>query len=171
MCPNLNFLNLDYDEYKTKQITAQELNEVEAVSRNQQIYGETVNGERIEFKLDKDNRLGCENLNLKTLIINNPKVEGIFCSVNQLTTLKLGYLPNLTILYCNRNQLTNLNIFSCPSLKHLSCTKNKLTNLDISKCPDLRSLFCEGNYLTTLDVSKCPKLSNLHYDEYKTQLI
>jgi Leucine-rich repeat (LRR) protein len=171
MCPNLKDFDLDYDEYKTKLITAQELNEVEAVSHNQQIYGFNVNGERIEFKLDKHNDLVCKNLNLKTLIINNPKVEGIFCNNNQLTTLKLSRLPNLETLYCNRNQLTNLNLSGCSNLKNLECSYNKLTSLNISKCPNLRSLFCEENYLTSLDVSKCPKLSNLHYDEYKTQLI
>ena len=148
MCPNLK--DLDYDEYKTQLITTQELNEVKPVSHNQQIYGETIDGEIINFKLDKFNDLSCFKENLKTLIVNDSRVKGIFCSVNQLTTLKLGRLPNLEIL---------------------DCSENNLASLDVSKCPNLERLFCKENNLTSLDISKCPNLRYLDYNKGKTKLI
>ena len=172
-CPNLEPKSIIYDKGKTQLITAQELNEVEAVSHNQQIYGETTSGEIINFKLDEFNNLNCFEKNLKTLVVNNPKVKTILCSYNQLTILKLSRLPNLETLSCGHNQLTTLNISNCLNLKTLHCDDNYLTSLNISKCPNLEELDCSYNKLTTLDVSMYLKLSNnnLYYDKDKTQLI
>ena len=170
------------------------LAEVEAVSHNQQIYGFNVNGERIEFKLDKYNELHCYNKDLKILTVNDPEVKYISCDNNQLTILKLGKLPNLRYLNCINNKLKSLNVSGCLNLQDLNCINNNLVNLDlskcskletllcknnqlttldVSKCPNLRDLDCENNELTTLDVSKCPNLEpkSIIYDEDKTQLI
>jgi Leucine-rich repeat (LRR) protein len=182
-------------KHELKQLIKEQiLVEVKAVSHNQQIYGETIDGEIINFKLDEFNNLNCIGKNLKTLVVNDSRVKKILCSSNQLTILKLGRLPNLVklhcytnqltnldvlkcpnleILYCYGNKLTNLNLSGCPNLKNLDCYDNDLTNLDISKCPNLERLLCKNNQLTTLDVSMCPKLNNnnLDYDKKKTKLI
>jgi Leucine-rich repeat (LRR) protein len=152
-------------------IKEQILAEIKPVSRNQQIYGETVNGERIELELNKQGVLFCRDKDLKTLIVNNPQVTDIYCDDNQLTTLKLGRLPNLEELYCYNNQLTSLDVSKCPNLKSLLCNNNQLTTLDISNCPNLGRLECQYNSLTSLDISMCPKLWRLDYDKKKTKLI
>jgi hypothetical protein len=141
------------------------LAEVEAVSHNQQIYGKTTSGEIINFKLDKYNELHCYNKNLKTLVVNDPKVEYILCDNNQLTILKLGKLPNLRYLYCINNKLKSLNVSGCLNLQDLNCMNNNLVNLDLSKCSKLETLSCKNNQLTTLDVSKCPNLIILSHDD------
>jgi Leucine-rich repeat (LRR) protein len=152
-------------------IKEQILVEVKAVSHNQQIYGETINGERIELELNKQGVLFCRDKDLKTLVVNNPQVKEIYCDDNQLTILELGRLPNLEKLYCYNNQLKSLNVLKCSNLESLLCNNNQLTTLDISKCPNLGYLACQYNLLTTLDVSMCPKLWRLDYDKKKTKLI
>jgi len=165
------------------------LAELEATTPKQ-IYGITVDGEKIKLELDKDGVLLCsfdewwyededdpeDELperagNLKTLVVNDPRVTKIDCFGNQLTTLKLGILPKLEYLNCDSNQLTSLTSLKCPNLQILKCANNQLTTLDISKCPKLLSLNCANNQLTTLDISKCPNLNLLTYDKDKTQLI
>ena len=82
-----------------------------------QIYGITVDDEKVKFELDEDGYLDCVDQNLKTLIVNDPRVTQICCDENQLTTLKLGRLPNLEYLSCMNNNLTSLDISNCPNLK------------------------------------------------------
>jgi Leucine-rich repeat (LRR) protein len=162
------------------------LTELEPISTNQQIYGITVSGEKIKLELDENGALLCsfddenedededENIwvgNLKTLVVNDPRVTEIHCDRNQLTTLKLGNLPNLKRLFCYFNQLTSLDLSKYPNLKELYCQNNQLTSLNVSKCPNLVFLYCKNNQLTSLDVSKCSSLKYLTYDKDKTQLI
>jgi hypothetical protein len=167
-------------------IKEQILAEYEYTSGRSLIYGETIDGKRIEFKLDKDGYLDCNKKDLKILTVNDPKVKIIYCDNNQLTILKLGRLPNLEILdcsennlasldvskcsnleklYCYTNQLKSLNLSGCPNLKILYCNRNQLTNLDISKYPNLERLWCKENKLTTLDISNCPNLERLLCDD------
>jgi hypothetical protein len=156
-------------------IKEQILAELEPVAVNKQIYGITVNGEKIKLELDEDGILNYtydlyqdeDKLSewvgeLKTLIVNNPQVKGIYCYHNQLTTLKLGSLPNLEYLWCHDNQLTSLDVSKCPNLKELNCANNQLKSLNISKCPNLTLLDCQVNKLTSLDISKCPNLKTLN---------
>ena len=80
----------------------------------------------------------------------NGKLNGIYCSNNQLTSLpqlneklkhlccshnKLTFLPhlneNLKGLYCSNNQLTSLHLNE--KLKHLYCNNNQLTSLHLNE--------------------------------------
>jgi Leucine-rich repeat (LRR) protein len=152
-------------------IKEQILVEIESVPANRQIYGETIDGEIINFKLDEFNNLNCIGKNLKTLIVNDLRITQIYCGMNLLTTLRLGRLSNLKILSCTNNKLTNLDVSKCPNLEKLYCYTNQLKSLNVSNCPNLKELWCHDNQLTTLDIFRCPKLKDLYYDKDKTQLI
>jgi len=102
-----------------------------------QIYGITVNDERVEFE-DKE-ILNLSFNNLKELYVRSSKVKEISCSSCKLTRLTL-YCPSLEILHCADNKLTTLDLSRCPLLKRLDCYHNNLTQLDVSKCPNLKIL-------------------------------
>jgi Leucine-rich repeat (LRR) protein len=158
-------------QYELKQLIKETiLAELEPAPPSQ-IYGITVDGEKVKFKLDENSILDCSYKNLKTLIVNDSQIIQIYCGDNQLTTLRLGRLPNLEELYCYSNQLTTLDVSKCPKLEYLNCNSNKLTSLNISKCPNLTFLDCKVNKLISLDISKCLKLKKLYYDKDKIKLI
>jgi hypothetical protein len=166
-------------------IREQILSEYEYTSGNQFMYGITTNNKKVKLELDEDRILDIslhhdaftdDQANeyagdFTTLIINDEKIRGLYCSNNQLTTLKLGNLPNLIALYCRNNQLTSLDVSKCSNLKELYCAHNKLTNLKLGKLSNLTHISCFDNNLTTLDVSKCSNLRSMIYDKDKTQLI
>ena len=159
-------------KHELKQLIREQiLAELEPIAINSQIYGITVDGERIKFELDENSILDGSYKNLKTLVVNDPRVTRIHCGMNQLTTLKLGKLPNLLHLFCSSNQLTTLDVSNCPNLDYLDCGRNQLTTLKLGKLPNLRTVHCTFNKLTSLDVSGCPNLEQLNYNKSKTKLI
>ncbi len=73
---------------------------------------------------------------------------------NQLTSLNLNSLLNLTFLDCSNNQLTSLNIAPLVNLTSLVCSDNQLTSLDVANLR-LRGLKCGNNKISNLDLSIC----------------
>ena len=99
------------------------------------------------------------------------KLETLFCSDNQLTSLDVSQNTELMWLVCKGNQLTELDMSSNPQLYDLSCGGNKLTSLNVSQNEKLQTLYCYNNKLTSLNVSKCTELYQLEcYDNNLTSL-
>lgn len=73
------------------------------------------------------------------------------CGISSLEGLQ--YFPRLQYLYCSNNDLTSLDVSTYPSLGHLECNNNQLTSLNIG---NLYTLRCENNLLTTLDITNMP---------------
>lgn len=82
----------------------------------------------------------------------------ISCGNNQLTSLSLSNLNNLSTIDLNNNQLTSLTLSNLPNLRDLNCSNNLLTILDVSSFPMLEGLKCGGNLLTTLDITNNPHM-------------
>ncbi|MBQ7668243.1 MAG: InlB B-repeat-containing protein, partial [Clostridia bacterium] len=111
-------------------------------------------------------RLDCDHNNLTTLTLNNLKnLTTLTCSYNQITALDVTKNTKLTELHCFSNQLTTLNVSKNRELRTLSCMDNLLTTLTLStytsSCDDLIQLRCYNNSLTSLDVSNCSNLTFL----------
>ncbi|MEW5675221.1 T9SS type A sorting domain-containing protein [Flavobacterium enshiense] len=109
--------------------------------------------------------IDCSNSSvLSNLQISGVQVRGMISSTNnnQLTSLTLTNLPNISELYCNNNQLTSLT-FSGVGLGILDCSNNQLTNLDFHGT-SLASINCSNNLLTNLDVSFLRGLMDLVID-------
>jgi len=70
------------------------------------------------------------------------ELTGLFCSSNNLTSLDVSGLSNLTKLDCSyNNNLTSLNVSGCSNLTKLSCCANKLTSLNVSGLSELTEFF------------------------------
>jgi len=86
------------------------------------------------------------------------ELKELDCSKNQLTNLQLPkkhFLsplrksPKLEKLYCSDNELTTLDLNNCPNLEKLTCYNNCLIGLDIRNLSQLKSLYCWNNYLNS----------------------
>ena len=111
--------------------------------------------------------MDCNNNQLTSLDVSKLKeLTSLNCYANKLTNLDLTGLTKLEALHCRSNKLTNLNISGLPNLTGLSCGENQLTSLDVSM-HDLYSLDCESNQLTGLDVSGMTNLTRLNCTENK----
>lgn len=82
----------------------------------------------------------------------------VYCSHNQLTSLRTSYHPNLFRFDCHHNQLTSLDVSGCWALEDLNCRENQLTTLDVSGLEALAALDCTNNQLTSLNASGCYSL-------------
>jgi len=89
------------------------------------------------------------------------QITGLYCWINQLTSIDVSNNTALKVLRCGENQLINIDISNNTDLIELGCGDN-LSSLDISNNTALESLWCGGNQLTTLDVSNNPSLKYLH---------
>lgn len=92
------------------------------------------------------------------------KMTELNCSGNQIDTLELTNMLNLTtldisnnpaLLYlnCGGNNLSTLNVTNNTALINLSAYSNNLSALDVSSNTNLEILNCGGNNLSVLDVS------------------
>jgi len=82
------------------------------------------------------------------VIINCPQISEINCDTNQIESLELSELENLTLLNCSNNRLTNLKVHNNRQLSHLSCEKNKLQEIDLSNNPAIIFLDMNDNPLS-----------------------
>lgn len=89
------------------------------------------------------------------------KLQYLYCSNNDLTSLDLSKNTALTYLSCDYNKLANLDLSKNTLLSTIICYSNKLSSLDVSKNTALRSLNCHTNNLSTLDISKNTALTSL----------
>ena len=100
-----------------------------------------------------------------------PKLEGLYCSRNNLAELNLTPVPNLKKLWCIVNNLTELDLTPVPNLKDLHCSRNKLAELDLTPVTNLEELYCENNNLTELDLTPVRNLKDLYCsDNYLAKL-
>ena len=90
------------------------------------------------------------------------KLEGLYCSGNQLISLDVSSNPQLTYLECADNQLSSLNLSNNPQLAGLICGYNQLSSLNLSSNPQLTILRCYGNPLSSLNLSSNPQLTELN---------
>lgn len=84
------------------------------------------------------------------------------CQKNQLASLDVSSLTELSILYCQNNQLTTLDVSQNTALWNLNCSNNQLSELDVANNPKLQTLSCANNQLTALDIEKNTSLSTLY---------
>ena len=90
---------------------------------------------------------------LTSIIINNNQ---------QLTTLNVNGLLNLTSLNCMQNNISALNVNSLTNLGGLSCDHNNISNLNINGLLHLAGVSCRDNDLSTLNISNCPAIATLY---------
>jgi len=138
-----------------------------------------------------------EAANISILVVDNSSVsdvtgvqafvnlEEFSCNDNQITTIDLTGMTNLTFLGCSNNtsltsltvsglnQLTGLEYTGTPNLSHLDVSgcsalpynilinHNSLTYLNASNCSTLQSINVTSNNLTYLNVDGCSGLLNL----------
>lgn len=69
------------------------------------------------------------------------------CDNNNLTTLDVSMLPNLSHLECQNNQIANLDL-SMNNIAWIGCNNNGMTSLLLS--PNAGSIGCQDNQLQTL---------------------
>lgn len=107
--------------------------------------------------------LDCQKNQLTSLNVSSlTELSILYCQYNQLTTLDVSQNTALSNLNCSNNQLTELNVAKNPKLQTLSCANNQLTALDIEKNTLLSTLYCNNNHLATLDVSNNTALTKLY---------
>jgi hypothetical protein len=83
------------------------------------------------------------------------------CANNQLTTLDVAPLVNLTTLACSFNQLTVLDVSNLVNLESLYCQHNMIEVLDFSKLTKLAYISCYVNQLKTLDASALAEVKTI----------
>ncbi|WP_288528389.1 leucine-rich repeat domain-containing protein [uncultured Eubacterium sp.] len=107
-------------------------------------------------------KLYCSDLGLTSLDISkNPKLNTVRASGNELKTITIGSLPNLTVFDCSENGITSLDVSGCPQLSDLKANINKIATLDLSKNKELTKLNVFQNELSELDLSNNIKLVQL----------
>lgn len=109
--------------------------------------------------------LSCMSNNLTSLDVSGlTNLSALHCQNNNLTSLDVSSLTNLQYFTCSYNQLTNLNMGSLQHLETLECSNNQLTNVDISGVgSSLYSFNCSYNQLTSIDLSAHYNLISLGY--------
>ncbi len=85
---------------------------------------------------------------------NNSLLETISASENNmaLTSLDFSNNPNLQYLFCTENNVSDLGIDTNTALKQLYCNNNPLGTLDLRHAPMLETLNCANTQLTYLNV-------------------
>ncbi|UPT72239.1 MAG: T9SS type A sorting domain-containing protein [Flavobacterium sp. JAD_PAG50586_2] len=86
-----------------------------------------------------------------------PDLEIFTCRNMGLSNLNISH-PNIHSLYCENNNLTSVNVSGIPQLTQFTCYNNQLTALDLSNNTGLFNLGVGGNPLTELDLSSLPEL-------------
>ena len=89
-------------------------------------------------------------------------------SVNDMgiySLVGIEYFPKLEGLLCDNNRLTSLNVKKCTKLRTLSCSNNRIKSLDVRNNPKLEALYCQHNSLKSLKLGKHKSIENLNcYD-------
>jgi Leucine-rich repeat (LRR) protein len=80
---------------------------------------------------------------------------------NMIDSLDVRYNPLLIVLYCSNNQLTSLDVSNNTFLTEFECSSNQITSLDVSYNTDLISLYCYDNQINVLNVNNNTSLYEL----------
>ena len=106
--------------------------------------------------------LTCSYCKIGSLDVSNCRLGTLYCSENELTSLKLGKQDDLTSLFCFGNKLTSLDVSGCRALQNLQCSDNQVGELNLSNLTKLETLNCTRLPLKKLDLSKNTALKQLH---------
>jgi hypothetical protein len=106
---------------------------------------------------------------LKELSINGlQKLESIYITSSQMTTLSVINLPSLKKLHCSANDganydiITKLELSGLDNLEELVCSFNRISSLDLTGMNKLKTLKCNNNRIIgNLYLSDKKKLTNL----------
>ncbi|WP_299246464.1 immunoglobulin-like domain-containing protein [uncultured Aquimarina sp.] len=91
-------------------------------------------------------------------------LESLFVHDNNISTIDLSNLVNLTTFRITRNQLTTLDLSNQPALQNLIADNNDIETLQINSAV-LRYLQVFGNNLTDIDLSSFSQLEQLFIGE------
>lgn len=107
--------------------------------------------------------LRCNKNNIPTLTINNlTNLTHLDVSYNLLTSLDLVGLTNLVYLNFNNNELSNVNMTGLVNITELQCGFNQIETLNLVNMPNLTKLYVSSNLLTTLDLTGLTHITNLN---------
>ena len=107
-------------------------------------------------------RLDCSYNNLGSLDVSSLKnLTELDCSYNFLTELTVAGAAALEALHCYENDLKTLDVSSLRNLTNLGCSSNQLSELKLGEAGALTRLNCSYNSLTELDVSMFKNLTDL----------
>jgi hypothetical protein len=89
---------------------------------------------------------------------------GLHIEFNNLSTINLTALTQLTYVNCSFNQLSSLNISGLTSLHFLDLSYNTLSSIDISSNYTLTNLYLQQNTLSSINLSGIAGLIQLNLD-------
>lgn len=92
-------------------------------------------------------------VNLKELLVDS----------NDLESMDITGLSQLSLLYCSGNNLSQIDLSQNPELKYLRMNNNTLTQLDVSNNPALELLIINDNNLAQIDLSGNALLKDLQF--------
>jgi len=128
----------------------------------------TVNGQVATSDVENITELNVAGRSIQDLtgIEDFLALEELLCFENELTSINLSSLENLTRLDIVFNQLTSIDISNNLSLELLSCGYNNINTLDVSSNTLLRILFAgqtdastpPRNEISAIDLSNNPNL-------------
>ncbi|MFY0714643.1 hypothetical protein J1D01_13270 [Seonamhaeicola sp. NFXS20] len=101
---------------------------------------------------------------LEAISLNNPLLEILHISNNDLTSLNITEAVSLKNLLLTTNKLYNIDVSSNINLETLLVSDNQLENIDIAENSSLTHLYITSNLLTNLDVSSNSNLVDLKVD-------
>ena len=81
---------------------------------------------------------------------------------NQISTLDVSGMKNLTFLLVASNQISSINVSGLTNLRTLYCSTNQLSSINLSGLTNLEYLYISANQFTSIDVSGLSKLIELH---------
>lgn len=100
--------------------------------------------------------------------IENPSIESILMSHNELTSFNANQCPKLTGVLLHINKLEALDFSNNPLLETLIFSDNKVKTIDLDNNVNLEYIYCSSNLFTRFDVSKLNKLVDLRVDRNPT---
>ena len=95
----------------------------------------------------------------EAVIIKGKDITYLSCSNNQLTSINVQGLNNLSSFDCNSNQLTSLNVQGLNDLFYFNCNSNQLTSINVQGLNNLSYFNCNSNQLTSINVQGLNDLS------------
>lgn len=104
----------------------------------------------------------CDNNALTTLVLPNASgVQEIYCGGNQLTTIDISVIPNITLFHAVNNSFTSLDFSANTALEVINFGNSPLTSVDLTGLINLDYLACQGSGLLSLDISPATAMTGI----------
>jgi len=130
---------------------------------------DTVNGDGrvLTSRANQVTSLDVSSMHISDLtgIKNFTSLSYLNCNNNELTTLDLSGMINLTSVNCHGNHLVSINLAGMSNLVTLSCSGNLLTSLNLNGLTSLKYLYSHVNLLTSLNLNGLYSLELLYCHE------